>query len=152
MQRLIFYLLLVSVNMVTLNQATAGGGLLDIYHWEKRVLLVFAPGPNDTRLLRQESILARVGSGMIDRELVVIRLYPNAEVSTETVPLTGSQANDFYRDFGVDRKTFRVLLVGKDGGLKLSSDQPVEAEELFGLIDSMPMRQWEIRQKRNSAG
>lgn len=40
---------------------------------------------------------------------------------------------------------FRVRLVGKDGGVKLDSAKPVTCEELFKLIDAMPMRQAEAR-------
>jgi hypothetical protein len=38
-------------------------------------------------------------------------------------------------------------LVGKDGGIKLKRGDQVDLREIFGLIDSMPMRQREMRQK-----
>jgi hypothetical protein len=38
-----------------------------------------------------------------------------------------------------------VVLVGKDGGVKLRTAAAVPAEELFRLIDSMSMRQAEMR-------
>jgi len=36
-----------------------------------------------------------------------------------------------------------VVLIGKDGGEKLRSAQPITAERLFATIDAMPMRQSE---------
>jgi len=42
---------------------------------------------------------------------------------------------------------FQVLLIGKDGGVKLRSSEPVSMKDLFGLIDSMPMRQQEMESK-----
>ena len=40
---------------------------------------------------------------------------------------------------------FAVILVGKDGDEKLRLDRSPRSDELFGLIDSMPMRMWEMQ-------
>ncbi|NBF41151.1 MAG: DUF4174 domain-containing protein [Spirochaetes bacterium] len=54
---------------------------------------------------------------------------------------------DSLRDkYGVDGQQFVVLLIGKDGGVKLRAEEPVTTTELFSLIDSMPMRRREIRE------
>ncbi|WP_228461571.1 DUF4174 domain-containing protein [Paracoccus liaowanqingii] len=37
----------------------------------------------------------------------------------------------------------RVLLIGKDGGVKLDRDGPVTPDEITALIDTMPMRRRE---------
>ena len=42
---------------------------------------------------------------------------------------------------------FSVTLVGRDGGEKLQRSAPVSPEELFALIDSMPMRRAEVRER-----
>lgn len=55
-------------------------------------------------------------------------------------------ADEFYGRYAVDEKQFRVILVGKDSAVKLDRDRPVSAEELFALIDAMPMRQYEMLQ------
>ena len=39
---------------------------------------------------------------------------------------------------------FRVRLVGKDGGVKLDRSTPMTIDELFTIIDAMPMRQDEV--------
>jgi len=49
--------------------------------------------------------------------------------------------------FGVDKENFRVILVGKDGGVKRSDTTPVKATALFGQIDTMPMRQQEMQER-----
>jgi len=38
---------------------------------------------------------------------------------------------------------FALMLVGKDGAVKFRSDKVVVPDEIFGLIDQMPMRQKE---------
>jgi len=40
-----------------------------------------------------------------------------------------------------------VLLVDKDGGIKLNRQNETRLEDIFTLIDAMPMRQEEMRQK-----
>ena len=41
-------------------------------------------------------------------------------------------------------QSFRILLIGKDGGIKYESKRSVSLIQLFELIDSMPMRQDEM--------
>jgi hypothetical protein len=40
-----------------------------------------------------------------------------------------------------------VLLIGKDGGVKLRAEEPLPAAEFFALIDTMPMRRREMRER-----
>jgi hypothetical protein len=39
---------------------------------------------------------------------------------------------------------FEVLLIGKDGGVKLRQQEPVGTDVLFAVIDAMPMRRQEM--------
>ncbi len=59
----------------------------------------------------------------------------------EVVILTDGPGADALRD----GQGFQVLLIGKDGGIKMRSATPVAAEDILSLIDSMPMRQQEMR-------
>ena len=45
-------------------------------------------------------------------------------------------------------QSFRVLLIGKDGGIKYESNRSVSLIHLFELIDSMSMRQNEMQHDR----
>ena len=56
-------------------------------------------------------------------------------------------AEDARKRFGIGGETFAVVLVGKDGGEKFRSTEPVEPEDLFDRIDAMPMRRREVREK-----
>ena len=47
--------------------------------------------------------------------------------------------------FGVAPDNLTVLLVGKDGTVKHRSSEPVDPEEIFSLVDAMPMRRREMR-------
>jgi Domain of unknown function (DUF4174) len=47
--------------------------------------------------------------------------------------------------FRVEDGAFATILVGRDGGEKFRSAEPIPAGKLFDLIDAMPMRQREMR-------
>jgi hypothetical protein len=127
--------------------AAADPSILEPYTWQNRLLLVFAPRADDPRLQRQNQLLDEVESDLVDRDLVVIRLAPDAPVTVDSVLAADASPADLYRAFGVAQDAFAVLLIGKDGGVKLSSAAPVDAASVFDLIDAMPMRQWEMQNK-----
>jgi len=62
---------------------------------------------------------------------------------TITLSLTGQAAAR--RRFHVRPTDFTVILIGKDGGEKLRSHQPISLDTLRSTIDAMPMRQEEMR-------
>ena len=45
-----------------------------------------------------------------------------------------------------------MLLVGKDGGEKLRTTEVPDLAAVFGLIDGMPMRREEMRERGTSCG
>lgn len=47
----------------------------------------------------------------------------------------------------MEEDTFVAILVGKDGGEKYRSADPIAPQTLFDLIDAMPMRRREIRSR-----
>lgn len=117
----------------TLAAGAVPGGI-DGYRWRSRLLVVIAPDPADPRLDAQGRVFAAARAGTRERDLVLV----NA---------AGDQpgAADLRRRFGVQRDAFRSILVGKDGGAKLSSANPIPAQALFDEIDHMPMRRDEMR-------
>ena len=44
-------------------------------------------------------------------------------------------------------KAFSVVLIGKDAQEKLRRTSPLAPNELFAIVDAMPMRQAEMRNK-----
>ncbi|MCC5669889.1 DUF4174 domain-containing protein [Nostoc sp. CHAB 5784] len=50
--------------------------------------------------------------------------------------------------FGVDKENFRIILVGKDGGVKRQDTTPVQPTAIFKQIDAMPMRQQEMQERK----
>lgn len=111
--------------------------------WEKRVLLVFSPDEQHAGFQRQQAILQTIEGGLSERDMAVIRAFADDRVVFDEQSHAQSAAS-FYRRFAVSSNEFRVVLVGKDGTVKLDRDSAVSGNDLFALIDSMPMRRDEM--------
>lgn len=94
--------------------------------WQARPVVILGHGAMaDDQLAR-----LRAGTAMlVARDVVILTDGPGA------APLR--QGNGF-----------SIVLIGKDGGIKLRRDRPVDVAELTNLIDTMPMRQREAGQDR----
>ena len=123
----------------------AGNDLLERYTWQSRVLLVFTPNRDHPGFIAQQKILDASAAELRDRDLVVLQLLPGHSITIDGKPSSAISADSIYRDFSIDPASFKVLLIGKDGTLKLTRTSAVNSKELFDLIDSMPMRQLEMK-------
>jgi len=103
------------------------------YLWKRRVVLSFSVAestPERISLLKQ---IKQYQCEFDDRQMVHIDL------------IAGSSDHQLLsRQFSVPNKNFNLVLLGKDGGVKLLTSQP-SVENLLTLIDTMPMRQRELR-------
>lgn len=116
--------------------------------WQHRVLIVFTPEQDSVPFNEQNAILASVPGELSDRDMVIIRVTAKGEVTINN-RMHASSANSFYKRYNVTPGQFRVVLVGKDGTVKLDQAEPVTTSDLFALIDSMPMRQYEMLPDNN---
>ncbi len=123
---------LLCVMPVAMTEAAVPG--IAQYLWQSRVLLLFAPDKDDPALMRQWGLLAGAGAAMGERDLVPVEVIG-----------PGDQA--LRRRFGADAGHFRAVLVGKDGGAKLSSAEPLPVDRLIEVIDAMPMRRGEAARR-----
>ena len=104
------------------------------YRWKARVLVIAAPEAGDARLSAQRQALASARAGVAERDLVTLEAVgPEA------------RAVALRRALGLPGDAFRAVLVGKDGGTKLASEEPIPPQRLFSTIDAMPMRRDEMR-------
>jgi hypothetical protein len=100
--------------------------------WLHRLVVVVGHA-SDPRVAREHAALEHAAAALRERDVVVQDITP--EAARRDRPELGVTAE----------AAFEVLLVGKDGGVKLRRDQPVAASEITALIDTMPMRQNEMR-------
>jgi hypothetical protein len=122
--------------VLTMSSTSADADPLARYRWNARVLVVFAADKGDPQLARQTDLLASARHGMAERDLVVLEAIGSS-----------SEAGRLRRQLGVPDGEFRAILVGKDGGAKLTDTAAIPPDRLFATIDAMPMRRQEMRQR-----
>jgi hypothetical protein len=114
----------------------AGDIELSAFLWQKRPVIVFADSPVDPRFTEQMELLQDGMDELRTRDVVVL---------TDTDPAARSPLRQKLRPRG-----FMLVLVGKDGGVKLRKPLPWTVREITRTIDKMPIRQREVEERRNS--
>lgn len=111
--------------------ALANGDTLSQYLWTARPLVIFAPSEQDPRFVQQMAWLEARRAEFDERDVVIL---------TDTDPEAQSELRD-----ALHPRDFQIVLIGKDGQVKLRKPFPWDARELSRAIDKMPLRQQEIR-------
>lgn len=106
--------------------ATTSAQKLSDFRWENRIVLIF--GDDQQAISKQKETFDAKKNGFEERDLKVF-INPETKEMQKLRNETG----------------FEVILIGKDGGVKKRKTELMTTEELFGIIDSMPMRQSEMR-------
>ena len=115
------------------------------YQWKKRLILLFAPQADYPLRQEQNELLRSDQPGLDDRDLLIFEVLPNEVLSaTSEEAESAEKLRERYR---VNSEDYMVLLIGKDGSEKLRSDGLVTLNELYTLIDAMPVRREEMRRK-----
>ena len=105
--------------------------------WQKRLLLLCAPDPENADLRRQRQLLEPARAALAARDVLV------QEVIFSQLPAADQR---YARErLLVPATGFVVLLIGKDGGVKRRETAPLPPAQLLSTIDAMPMRQQEMR-------
>jgi hypothetical protein len=103
----------------------------------KREIILLAEDTHDPNLLEQKKILQADTRGLDERDIVITVITPLSDKNR-------------YNKLMKNKRGFLFILIGKDGGEKLVSEIPVTLTQLFGLIDAMPMRKYEIESRSSS--
>ena len=102
------------------------------YLWTHRVLVTFSSDKSAPERLSIIQQIAQHSCEFRKRDLVHIDL------------IAGSAAyQTLSQQFSITDKAFRLVLVGKDGKVKLNTDNN-SMKELFTFIDAMPLRKREV--------
>ncbi len=114
-----------------------------------REVLIFAP-EGDPRLSRQVEALRPHRAELIERDIRLVPFTPKyaGHVDSAIITLLPRDEPHLRKRLDVAQNDFLVILIGKDGGEKLRSAEPISFEKLRDTIDAMPMRQDESKRKR----
>ncbi|MCP4822409.1 MAG: DUF4174 domain-containing protein [Shimia sp.] len=113
----------------------AAEATLDEFLWINRPLVVFADTDRDPRFVEQMELINALSEELSERDVVVL---------TDTDPANVSALRKKLRPRG-----FMLVLIGKDGTPYFRKPFPWDVREISASIDKMPMRQQEIRDRRN---
>ena len=102
---------------------------LSRYLWKNRIILTFADDEYHPNLIKLKAEIKENNCEILNRDLLHLHLSNDGKTGNHIT------TND---------QSFRILLIGKDGGIKYESNQFVPLIQLFELIDLMPMRQDEM--------
>jgi hypothetical protein len=109
---------------------------LNDFLWKNRVIVIFSDSPEDPRFQEQMDRLRDGQAELLDRDAVVL---------TDTDPAARSSLRKKLRPRG-----FMLVLVGKDGGVKLRKPHPWTVRELSRSIDKFPDRLREVEERREN--
>lgn len=132
-----------SMTLPMANSQTAKHVTLASLRDRQRVLLVFANGDNQLAET-QLTIAAKHGDGFRQRDLLLVGLSGSNDLAP-TAMLSSADDAAARKRFDVHPGQFTVILIGKDGGEKMRSNQPIPWERLQQTIDAMPMRRDEMQ-------
>tara|TARA_B100000945_G_scaffold70434_1_gene53595 strand:- start:1111 stop:1524 length:414 start_codon:yes stop_codon:yes gene_type:complete len=132
MKKFILILLLINFPIMAVNS-----GPLEKYLWKNRVIVTFSPSKIN---FERNKFLNSMNKNLCDfnaRNIIHIDLILNTNKQEIKI---------FERSFGnlsLSPIEFRLILIGKDGGIKLNSKK-TSIKDIFNLIDTMPMRKEEM--------
>ena len=106
---------------------------LNQYLWKNRIILTFADDEDHPGLIKLKAEMKENECEILNRDLLHFHFSNDGKTGKHIT------TND---------RSFKILLIGKDGGIKYESNQYVSLIQLFELIDLMPMRQDEMQHDR----
>ena len=120
---------------------------LDKFQWKNRLLFLFATDGNNPLFKKLQNEIIAQKAEVEDRDLVVFEVLEKGASRMNAAPIDQQMADSIRDHFRVPQHTFTLILVGKDGDTKMKRHDQANLKEVFELIDSMPMRKNEMKQK-----
>ncbi len=136
-------------SMITLLfsfSAISGQDLSD-HEWKNRIVLILADQPQNEALDRQLTLFKNEKNGMEERKLIVYSITPD-QYKTGWQKKKWKKSEKLYSQYKKENAPFEVILLGLDGRVKLRQTEILPTQKLFSVIDAMPMRRNELRNKK----
>lgn len=122
---------------------------LTYYRWHNRLLVVFAPHAGHEDLAKINRLLQHDGDEADDRDIVVLRVIgDDLQIDAGHLKPAPGLGKKLRRDHKVRADSVSLILIGKDGGEKArQTPGTLNLQKLWDLIDTMPMRRRELRDR-----
>ena len=125
---------------------------LSSHQWKDRVIVISADDTSSQVLKAQISEFEKHQKGLDERRLVIYQSFSNQIKKGFDQESVWLEPDKSFQKIERPESNFEVILIGFDGGVKLRKNEFVSCEELFGVIDQMPMRMSEIKRKKDGKG
>ena len=107
------------------------------YIWKNRVIVTFSPREDH---VKRNYFLSNINRNLCEvksRDIVHIDLiFTDKNNNIEKL-------RNYHTNLSLSQNEFRLILIGKDGEIKLDTTNS-SLDEIFSLIDTMPMRREEM--------
>lgn len=127
--------------MFSSSYVTAGS--LDGYLFDTRPILLFTSSSKHPKFLQQLSAFAQFECEFYKRDMEVLTIVGNSDSVIDGDRLTNEDVSFLKDELEVGTYSELLVLVGKDGRVKLRAHMPLNASDLLRLVDAMPMRRLE---------
>lgn len=114
------------------------------YRWEKRIIILVSGKDATISSQKQLEALVSKKSALEERDLILFLLNKHSVVCSNK-DASQIDAVKLRKELKIDGAFEGVILIGKDSGVKMREEFHVEPQKIFDLIDSMPMRQTEMK-------
>ena len=121
---------------------------LSDYQWKNRLLLVFTPSADNRVYQELRHELRKEQAELEERDLVVVHLIGENSGSVQEQGVDPESVRSLRKLYGVNPEALTFVLIGKDGGEKARQVDGFDLQALFVRIDAMPMRQREMRERK----
>jgi len=144
--------LLMLILFCSMFTSQAPGGEIDsidlnAYRWKQRLLFLFVPSADDPSYLSLKVEIEHQAKEVLDRDLLIAHVLEKGEGRLGMERLSSGQGYSLRKYLSVPPGRFMSILVGKDGGVKFRQDRMVGLQDIFRVIDAMPMRRQEMKKK-----
>ncbi len=136
-------LLFLSLPILFAHSSMSAQGL-ESYQWKNRILLLKDVKSDTDALKKQLELLQSEATGLSERDIKIFVIIE--KVLTRDGKVASLSASEIIKNYDV-HEFQGILLIGKDGGVKMKKPFVVSSEKIFALIDGMPMRKVEMRKK-----
>ena len=113
---------------------------LKAYQWKNRLIVI--NGVSDVH--KQIEVFDQ--PSLADRNMKILILQKDQVVTNDKDTLR-IDPNAIREHLNIPQNDYAVLLIGKDGGIKMRKNEFVNPNIIYALIDQMPMRQSEMKSK-----
>ena len=145
MNKIFSFLLLCIIGGLNINAQTTKDE-------ERRWLVLLSPEDEHPQLQKQIDAIQANQDAAIERKIGVIQITNQETKAIFNSPIKNFNLADSFQNLQTKDSDFELVLIGLDNNTKLKRTKAIDADDLFKLIDRMPMRKAEIQQKKRTFG